>query len=96
MERFGRYETFLLVELTAVRASVSFLAVLAACAGSNIRAVEKSESWERVLTPNLVSSGHVKLYGTHADGKQRGDLLIGEIFGDGAQDFAFALAEGNG
>jgi hypothetical protein len=38
----------------------------------------------------------VKLYGTHADGKQRGDLLIGEIFGDGAQDFAFALAEGNG
>ena len=40
--------------------------------------------------------GHVKLYGTHADGKQRGDLLIGEIFGDGAQDFAFALAEGNG
>jgi hypothetical protein len=48
--------TFEAFEILLERESESFLAEVAVCAGSNIRAAEKFGSCVRVLTPNLASS----------------------------------------
>ena len=44
----------------------------------------------RVDAEFIQQRGDMKLYGAHADGKLRRDFLVGEIFRDGAENFAFA------